>query len=1372
MPHKPLKTRSRKLKSIQIAIIIRTKDRPHLLTRCLQSLADQKRLPDEIIVINDAGVSIDKVVKNFSDLNINLINNTSNQGRAVAGNQGVNATSCDVFGFLDDDDRFLPDHLQRLEKVMLHFDARVAYSGCRLLKRDMLGDKVILEEKAIGEFNDAYDTTRLRYENYIPLINLLINRALWLEVGGFDESFDVFEDWDVLQRLSTKTNFYHLNRITTEYAVWGNSQITQRINQESWRQAYRQFLEKHVLVLPDKKLLQYLTEYWLVSQERRGMVQGAREEKQELRLDLIQKSQDLEQSKVQNIQLEQLSAQLKSDYSQLQADWTAKYQQLQSDYSQLQSDWQNKYEQLQSDWQNKYEQLQSDWQNKYEQLQSDATKQNANLQSDWQNKYEQLQSDATQQNSDWQHKYEQLQSEYTKQEKFFKKQQAETLQLRAEYEKLQNSLHELSKQVAVGMMTVVQSQPGAYALAALSGSIFDDYYRLTNWIRDKAQILSDLEQQLTIKIENLHSDSKNVITQTNDLIKLISASRWPQVRRYANLVQAIDNQFETIFSQTEHYISSSTDIGAKLGLNTLLEPATQSELPSPRPLSEVYPTFMSVAGTSENPQFMENVHELGTIPFMLDAGMVLVFTVYCPLDNFFRLDILLATRVRINACQVRLIIRELETKEILHVIYLNGIDIFDNRYHPISFEAIADSADKTYQVEIDSPDANEQSGIAVWCHPKKPQIQYAQQLPEHTIPNWLEPDLLSIPISANLNVQSAVHLFILHGIVESTPTLNVHIFLGRLSKALKQANSQAKIIIAGKFSQELKQYCQQQQLTTLELKSELTAIFKWAKSQKAEYLWCCEINALPQPDIIEHAIEVFISNPNAALLVPMEKHSDGTIRAGYASLMRDGLVSSASAGAPANHPYYNYRRIIEAANSQLITIKINCLSKLDLSEIDTYHTPMYQLTELIWQLKETETIYEAAVCYEHDQVYPEFTEQDYNHDSSVFYKRWNDKLPTHTAPFARHLDAVLNPQLQPTVLIIDATLPTFDEDSGSLRIYTLLKIWVSLGYRITFFPDNLDSRFKYRHALEALGIEVFHSDYGIADAMAYRQFDFAFICRVNVGHRYIPYVRSISPETKILYDTVDIHYIREQRQAEIENDSKLAINAEETKRKELSNCLLANRVITVTQDDAEHLKTEIPNLDCSVIPNIHKQQALPEVDFKQRDGLVFIGNYNHQPNDDAVYAFIETVLPKIHARLPDVCLYLIGSHMKDKMKALASETVKIIGWVDEVEPEFAKRRVFVSYLRYGAGMKGKLGQALSSELPVVSTTIGAEGMGLVDEETALIADDPDKFADAVCNLYTDSVLWQKLSCQGRDYIEERYGETAVRNQLKELLNHY
>ena len=1494
----------------RIAIIVRTKDRPQMLTRCLQSLAEQKRPPDEVIIVNDGGVAIDHIVSEFSDLNIHFIHNTTNQGRSRAGNQGVQATACDVIGFLDDDDRFLPEHLQRAEKAMLHFDAQVVYSGCRLLKRDMLGDKIILQEKAIGQFNDPYDAERLRYENYIPLINLLITRALWLEVGGFDDSFEVFEDWDALLRLSLHTSFYHVNRITTEYAVWGINQITQRMKQQRWREAYRQVLKKHLIPLPETEQLNLLAEYWRVSQERRGLVQDTSEEKQALQLQLIQNSQSseqlqqqLSQYQAQNRQLQQQQSQLQTDwtnkyerlqseytqlqadwatkheqlqsnsakelaqtqtdwtdkyqqlqsnYAQLQADWTAKYQQLQSDYTLLQSDWITKYQQLQSETTKEQAQLQTDWQQKYEQLQSETAKEKAQLQTDWQQKYQQLQTD-------WQQKYDQLQSEQTTQytqlqtnaETQIAEQQLKITELQERSlqwqtahqqeqqrsQSQQQALHELSKQMAVGLNQpaverILQSQPTAYALATSTGGIIDDYQRLVNWTRDQAKQLAKLDQQLQAQTEPLYTEYHKLRTQLTDLIQLIQASHWPQVRRYAHAVQEIDKTAEQLFSVTEHSVSLCTHIGTQIGLTEVITPPQTNDIPPARPLSEVYPTLMSLAGTEEHPQFMESVKELGTLPFMLDAGVALVFTVYCTLDNFCRLDILLATRLRINTCQVRLIIRDLNTKTRLRVIHLEAIELFDNRFQAFRFEPMTDSAGKTYQIELDSPDANEHSGIAVWCHSKQPKTHYAQQFSEtttqrspQTLPHWVQQSLLDMPLSARLTTQSAPHLFMVGGITESTPVLNLHLFLGRISHALTQADTYGQVVVCGQISPELQHYCQQQQLTTLDSTQatidcippniDLSKLLEWGKTHlkstlknsdsepeptdsshlennfqraltaeeeksllekkdrnvlTAEYLWYGQIEALPQPDIVERATEIMAAHPEAGLLVPMEKQADGKIRAGYASLVRDGLLQTHSAGAPADHPYHGYRRTVEAASSQLVIIKTTKLSDLDISQISAYDTPMYQLTELIWQLKEqhSEAIYDGSMLYEHDQPYPKVTEADYNHDNRHFYQRWSDQLSTHTAPFDDP-GKLLNPDRQPTVLVIDATLPMYDEDSGSLRLYTLLKIWASLGYRITFIADNLDSQFRYRHALEALGIEVFHGEYRIADAMAYRQFDFAFICRVEVGHRYIPFVRLLSPKTVIFYDTVDIHFIREQRQAEIENDPGLIELAQATKRKELYNCKMADKVITVTEEDGYHLQEELPYLTFSVIPNIHQLQPLPETGFEQRDGLVFIGNYDHTPNEDAMYYFIDNVLPKIHACLPNVCLYLIGSNMKDQMKALASDDVKVIGWVDQVEPEFAKRRVFVSYLRYGAGMKGKLGQALSLGLPVVTTHIGAEGMGLVEEETALIADDPESFAQAVCRLYTDSVLWEKLSRQGREYIEQHFGETAVREKLQNLL---
>jgi GT2 family glycosyltransferase/glycosyltransferase involved in cell wall biosynthesis len=1407
--------RHQALPTLSITIIVRTKDRPHLLTRCLQSLAEQERLPDEIIVVNDGGCIVKQIISEFTELNIQLLENANSQGRAHAGNQGVLAATREFIGFLDDDDRLLPDHLQRLEQALLNFDAKVAYSGCQLLQRDMLGEPEILREQPIGQFNDPFDAQRLQYENYIPLINLLIQRELWLQVGGFDETFDLFEDWDVLLRLAAHTPFYHLNRVTTEYAVWGHQQITQDSNQQRWREAYQRILAKHWLPLPTASQLHYLAEYWRVSQERRSIIQEAQREKQALQAQLAQAVESAAQTQHQH-QAQHLQAQ--QQYQQLQAEWIAKYEPLSSDHAHLQTelnqsqaDWLAKYQQLQTDWLAKYQQSQADWLIKYQQLQADYNR----LQADWLAKYQLLQADNAQQlaasQAQWTKQYEelqktsakrheQLQLAYNQQEIHFQQQQADMLkaltdeqqryhQLQTatqsdaqQYQSLQQALHELSKQIAVGItQATVEKIFSLQSVKTVSatGNTADDYYRLVEWIRDKAVQLDYLQNQFITEMQPLRLEAEHLRNHFRQVMQSLATFQPPYYDTH--LLTEIDHRLESFSTHTENLLASYCDIDSRLNLKVVNKHLSPDEVPPARNLSNIYPTFISFAGSAENLQWMEQVAELGTLPFMLETGKALVFTVYCALNNFCRLDVLLATCLRINTCQVRTIIRELESKTPVRTVMVEGIEIFDNRLHAFHFEPITDSAGKIYQIELDSPDATGTSCIAAWCHTKLPTSRYSEpRLPEttqrapHTLPQWVQHSLLDTPLAIALNTPAAENLFIVNGIKETNSVLQVHLWLRRLSLALQQAKSSGNVILTGKPSRELQQYCQRQPINVNVVSTPLTfaTTLRWAQTQqthKAKYLWYCQLDALPQLDMIERAQEMFATN--ASLLIPLEKHSNGTIRAGYASLVRDGLLRTSSAGAPADHPYYGYQRTLDAASSQLIVITSSELTKLAIHEIEPYHTPIYQLTELIWQLKNQgyQSLYQAALNYENDQPYPEFTETDYNDDNQRFYRRWQTQLPTYTAPLTRQLEQLLNPQQQPTVLIIDATLPMYDQDSGSLRLYTLLKIWATLGYRITFFPDNLDSQFKYRHALESLGIEVFHSQYGIADALAYRQFDFAWICRVTIGHRYLPIIRLLSPTTVIFYDTVDIHYIREQRQAEIENNPQLATHAKETKRQELANCLLANCVITVTADDAHHLQQELPQLTYAVIPNIHQPQPLTSTTFAQRDGLVFIGNYNHQPNEDSVYYFVEHIFPKIREKIPEICFHIIGSHLKEKMKTLANAQIKVIGWVEQVAPEFAQRRIFVSYLRYGAGMKGKLGQALALGLPVVTTTIGAEGMGLVAKETALIADDAESFAQAVCQLYTDATLWEKLARQGKEYIEQQYGETAVREQLQHLL---
>ncbi|AUI70198.1 glycosyltransferase [Beggiatoa leptomitoformis] len=1361
-----LKIRRRRTTTValRLSIIIRTKDRPQLLTRSLRSLTEQKRRPDEIIVVNDGGVALDDVIAQFPDLNLHLINHATSQGRAKAGNIGVLAAQGDMIGFLDDDDIYLSDHLQRLEQVTLHFDAPVVYSGCRLMQRDLLGETVLLQENPLKVFNDGFDANRLRYENYIPLINLLIDRDLWLELNGFDEQFDAFEDWDMLIRLSTHCRFYHLNRITTEYAVWGNSQITREMDKTRWHAAYQQIIAKHILSLTEEQQLNVLTDYWMISQERRATAQDAQQDKYEL------------QYKLQEKQLETL--QLQNQLLEHREQSTAMQNRYENEYSIVRERYETEYTKLQA--------LYNEQTQKFAQQETYFYQQQTALQQQLvtvQTAFTALQEEYSHAQQKSAKQINRLQITLAQVEEEASDLQQRAIQREQHTQQLQNTLHQLSKEITVGMGRpafdrLLERYPHAYTLASSPDSVLSDYQHLTEWIRNKVSELTAWEQhQQQQFIPAITEDYQRLQAHIMELLHHLTTSRWHFVRRYRGLAEAVGHQAQQLHQHVEGYVNATSHIAKQLALTSVQKQGLTLPIPKPRPLSTVYPTYMCIAGSVEKPQFMEGVAKLGTIPFFLLPEKPLVFTTYCALNNFFRIDLLLATCVRVNPSRVRVLIRLLDTGDVVRDISFEAMEVFDNRYYPVFFEPLTDSMDKTYQIEIESPDATDSTCIAVWCHPNKPVINQSQQLSDvvidttpHLLPKWLTQKLLDLPFPDTLGQANAPHLFFITELVPSTLLLTLHNLITHLGEALARTKTQGQLVLSGTVSGEIQRYCQHHGITVLQTHTFLEDLRGMQQhSSGHQLLWRIAVTALPDESLIQQAIDIF-TQTNVALLVPAEQQSNGIIRAGYAVVLSEGIIHCAPTGENIHHPYHRFEREIQAGNSTLITLRANSLKNANLERLNAYSTSLYQLTDLIWQLREQglSSHYQATFCYYHEQASLYFTEAELNTDARHFYHHWQAALPTKHTFFANSLDAVINPYTKPSILVIDATLPTFDEDSGSLRMYCWLKMMVTMGYRVTFFADNQDGNPKYRHPLEQHGVEVFYGNYSIADALAHRHFNYAIICRVDVGHRYIPFVRLVSPKTKILYDTVDIHYVRELRRAEIENDPELVIHAHALKRKELANCLLADHVLTVTDDDGQHLQQELPNLAYSLVPNIHLPVPPAPTSYAERDGLVFIGNYNHQPNEDAVYYFIEHVLPKVQARLPDIKLYILGSHLRDKMRTLANQHIKIIGWVDKVDPEFAQRRVFVSYLRYGAGMKGKLGQALTLGLPVVSTTIGAEGMGLLHGETALIADDPDSFAEAVCRLYTDAGLWEKLANNGREYIEEHYGETAIKRYLQTL----
>ncbi len=357
------------------------------------------------------------------------------------------------------------------------------------------------------------------------------------------------------------------------------------------------------------------------------------------------------------------------------------------------------------------------------------------------------------------------------------------------------------------------------------------------------------------------------------------------------------------------------------------------------------------------------------------------------------------------------------------------------------------------------------------------------------------------------------------------------------------------------------------------------------------------------------------------------------------------------------------------------------------------------------------------------------------------------------------------------ILIIDWQPPTPDLDSGSVRLWSILELMLELGLQIDFIADRNPPEPRYLESLQSLGIQTCIGRIAACNWLAasgYR-YSHVWISRPEIAEHYLPLARAYAPQARVIYDTVDLHWVRFARGVPYASDPEaMRQQAERYQRLELANAQAADRVIAITEDERATLLAEDPTLEVFVLPNIHPvAEKIPP--WEARRDLLFIGGFQHAPNVDAMHYFAAEILPLIRAELPEVRLIIAGSQVPESIRALASPAIEPVGYIPEVRPYFDQARVFVAPLRQGAGMKGKIGQSLGFGLPVVTTAIGAEGMGLIPECHALIADDPESFSQGVIRLYRDRELWQRLSDEGRRLVQARYTKAAVGDRLRAVL---
>jgi O-antigen biosynthesis protein len=334
--------------------------------------------------------------------------------------------------------------------------------------------------------------------------------------------------------------------------------------------------------------------------------------------------------------------------------------------------------------------------------------------------------------------------------------------------------------------------------------------------------------------------------------------------------------------------------------------------------------------------------------------------------------------------------------------------------------------------------------------------------------------------------------------------------------------------------------------------------------------------------------------------------------------------------------------------------------------------------------------------------------------------------------------------------------------------------FLSTRYAITFIAYGADPPYRtegYVQALEALGIEVHVRTFRRRHFWRVRAHAIVFEA-YPAAEWWLDTVRLLSPALPIIVDSVDLHYLRELRMSELEPTKRLLQQALETRARELAVYRRADAVIVVTDNERRILAEEVSGLEVMVVPSVQ------DIDGDAVDGaaripgsLLFVGGFAHTPNVDAVVYFCRDVLPLIRKVLPSTPVWIVGASPPDEVRAFGSlPGVEITGHVPDLGVYLRKASISIAPLRYGAGIKGKITEAMAAGLPVVTTPIGAEGMHLENRITAMIADSAVEFAGAVTELSGDPVLHAAIARNGLAHARQHYAPAVMEDGLVRLLD--